>query len=571
MKLITKEYLAQLRERDELDAILPDLLSQMGLNVFSRPARGTRQDGVDVAAVGRIDGGAETVYLFSIKAGDIGRGAWNSSSPQSLRPSLDAIQDVYIPHKLPIEHRGKPIAICICCGGDILETVRSDLRGYASGRETAILSFQEWNGDRLADLILEHFLREDLLPQNLRSDLRKSLALLEEPDASCQYFKSIVETLSRSDGSASDRLLSLRQLNLCLGILFAWSRGLANFEAAYRCSELVLLNSWSLCKSSVCEATPEAVLLHSAFQHSVASYRLVSTEFLAKSVLPHVGVRHGLSVAVATPSPLDVSLKLFDLLGRLALAGLWAWWSTEGSESSAQEAFQAEAELCAKAIAHLIENNPTLFLPRKDSQQIDVSMALLLLSKYPQFRECIEAWLTEMITRAHFSLETKFYFPAAIEDYADLLDIATGASREQFENATRGSILFPMLALWSALLDLPGIYHEVSRVAGTHLKHCNLQFWFPDSSSEESFYTNALPHGSTLSEIDLGQDQSTFLSLVISECASSAHYETLSAVGMGLWPIVAVACRAYRLPLPPQLLASLFPPQRKPPPSVDTR
>ena len=37
MKLILRQYLANLRERNELDAILPDLLSQMGMNVISRP------------------------------------------------------------------------------------------------------------------------------------------------------------------------------------------------------------------------------------------------------------------------------------------------------------------------------------------------------------------------------------------------------------------------------------------------------------------------------------------------------------------------------------------------------
>ena len=43
MKLIIQEYLASLKERGELDAILPDLLSELGLNVYSRPRRGTRQ------------------------------------------------------------------------------------------------------------------------------------------------------------------------------------------------------------------------------------------------------------------------------------------------------------------------------------------------------------------------------------------------------------------------------------------------------------------------------------------------------------------------------------------------
>ena len=75
MKLIIRHYLASLKERGELDAILPDLLSELGLNVYSRPGRGTRQDGVDVAAVGKLEGDdADKVYLFSIKAGALGSG-----------------------------------------------------------------------------------------------------------------------------------------------------------------------------------------------------------------------------------------------------------------------------------------------------------------------------------------------------------------------------------------------------------------------------------------------------------------------------------------------------------------
>ncbi len=36
MKLIIRQYIAGLKERRELDAVLPDLLSQMGLVVYSR-------------------------------------------------------------------------------------------------------------------------------------------------------------------------------------------------------------------------------------------------------------------------------------------------------------------------------------------------------------------------------------------------------------------------------------------------------------------------------------------------------------------------------------------------------
>tara|TARA_R110002012_G_C11624114_1_gene609302 strand:+ start:1824 stop:1976 length:153 start_codon:yes stop_codon:yes gene_type:complete len=37
MKLVIRQYLASLKERGELDALLPDLLSQIGLEVFLKP------------------------------------------------------------------------------------------------------------------------------------------------------------------------------------------------------------------------------------------------------------------------------------------------------------------------------------------------------------------------------------------------------------------------------------------------------------------------------------------------------------------------------------------------------
>lgn len=88
MKLVIKEYLASLKEREELDAMLPNLLSEMGFTVYSRPGRGTRQYGVDVAAVGTADDGQRKIYLFSVKQGDLNRQDWDGT-PQALRSSLN--------------------------------------------------------------------------------------------------------------------------------------------------------------------------------------------------------------------------------------------------------------------------------------------------------------------------------------------------------------------------------------------------------------------------------------------------------------------------------------------------
>ena len=99
MKPVIREYLASLRERGELDAILPDLLSGLGYTVISRPSRGTRQFGV-TWPIGPP--GDERVYLFSIKRGDLtapsGTGtATRRSGSRSMRYSTRIYRTTFRP------------------------------------------------------------------------------------------------------------------------------------------------------------------------------------------------------------------------------------------------------------------------------------------------------------------------------------------------------------------------------------------------------------------------------------------------------------------------------------------
>ena len=50
MKLIIRDYLLSLKEKDELDTILCDLCFQMGYTLSSIPKTGNRQYGVDISA-----------------------------------------------------------------------------------------------------------------------------------------------------------------------------------------------------------------------------------------------------------------------------------------------------------------------------------------------------------------------------------------------------------------------------------------------------------------------------------------------------------------------------------------
>jgi len=556
MKLIIKQYLASLKERDELDAILPGLLSQLGLTVFSRPQKGTRQDGVDVAAVGRINGGVEKVYLFTIKAGDLTRSNWDTEGPQSVRPSLNEILDSYIPNRLPDEHKDKDIVICICLGGDVQEQVRSSVEGYIRKNKRSNLTFEEWNGDKIATLILSNFLREDLLPPDSRAELRKALALLDEPDASYRHFGNLIRLLStRKDIKVKDRLMILRQINICLWILFAWARDANNLEAAYLAAELALLHAWELAKEYTAEATKSAVEIQLAFQSIVVLYLQVISQYNQK-IVSHVTTRHALSFAVRSTSSLDVNLKLFDILGRLAMNGIWAYWRLLQADDNAEahEVALQGIQATSFAIKQLIWNNRTLLLPAKDDQVIDISIAVMLLILDTANHNEIVKWLHEIVSRAVFAIQAQSKYPCILSNYSELLEHPDSSNPEYFKKVTSGSILYPMIALWAALLEKPNLYRRVQKLKEEHLRHCNFQLWYPDETSEQHIYIDStVHHGATLSHVCVDRSMREFFQQVFGECENSPYFETLSAVKYNLWPLILVACRHHRIPLPVHL------------------
>jgi hypothetical protein len=204
MKLLVRDYLASLREREELDAILPALLSELGYTVYSRPQRGTTQAGVDIAAVGDDDG-ERKLFLFSVKQGDLTRPSWDGT-PQALRSSLNEILDTYIPTRVPKRYQKLKIVICLVFGGDMQEQVRTSVNGFIKKNSSKRISFDEWNGDKLAGLLLQGILREEIMPKPLKSHFQKAVAMVDEPDIAYQHFSKLTRDLRRSASDGKGRI-----------------------------------------------------------------------------------------------------------------------------------------------------------------------------------------------------------------------------------------------------------------------------------------------------------------------------------------------------------------------------
>ncbi|MGB5116012.1 MAG: hypothetical protein WBO26_03460 [Providencia rettgeri] len=555
MKLILKQYLASLKERAELDAVLPDLLSSMGLNVFISPTRGVKEYGVDIAAVGRINKGEEKVYLFSVKSGNLTRETWNGNTDQALRPSLDEIQDSFINARIPPEHKNKKIVICLCFGGDVNSGIRQEVSGYEQRHTQENITFEEWNGDRLSEFIQQYLLKEELLPSSAQALLRKSLALLEEPDTSSKYFLFLIEKILSNATDENTITSSLIRINICLWVLFSWCRDEGNLESAYLSSEHALLFAWDKVKEHYTGKNKPS----KSFDNILSTYHQITDSYIDECLIPYVGFKYALSHAVRSPCAIDVNIKLFDVLGRLAVKGHWILDSLL-KEYAAHPPIDRETkeqkELCFRlskirdAINLLVVNNPILFSPYKDSQAIDIGLALSLLINNSEYDSFVQDWLTEIVNRCIFSFNINGMYPILHDSYKELLEHREKDKTDTLykENVTDASILFPLLAVFSSLYKLNLVSKELEQFVKEKLSYCTLQYWYPNENSEQSIYRNSDTHGSALTNFQM--NRSLVLEQVTLECNNSSSFKRMSAVTKGKSPLILTACRCYRYPVP---------------------
>jgi hypothetical protein len=563
MKLVIRQYLASLKERGELDALLPDLLSQMGLEVFLKPGIGSRQYGVDVGAFGKLSGESENkTYLFSVKSGDLDRKDWDSGNPQDLRPSINEIIDVFIPTRIPAEYKEQAVEICLCFGGEVKEEVRSNVSMFLGKLKTDELSFSEWNGDRLAALIEQHMLREELLPDNCRGLLRKSLAMIDEPEISFKHFSQLAISLTCTDEKKPKEILAgVRQLYLCLWILYSWCREEDNLESAFLSAEFTVLNVWEAAKFSFGKKNKVEVSTLTTLDSILRLNLQISNQYIEEKIIPHSDSLYALSHAVRSSCAVDVNLKLFDVLGRLALTGCWSYWYLGQLSEKNEEAGKFFSEAVAKyqdAIKKLIVNNPILFTPYKDEQAIDLVLALWFLSLDPKHWRDIQSWLVNMTSEVYQMHKINDKYPTTIRNYVELIEHPVDKTDDYKKSVTKGSILYPYISAFSAIMGFSEPYEIIKKIKEEFLPHCNFQVYFLDESSEDHFYRFDKMHGATLSDVCVTEEKSELIEQLVSECEQSNKVYEMSAFKYSFWPIILTGCRHYRLPVPMHFIIDIY-------------
>ncbi|WP_346394247.1 chemotaxis protein [Pseudomonas syringae] len=574
MKLVFREYLASLRERRELDVVLPDLLSELGFNVISRPSVGTRQYGVDVAAVGRDtdpkkEVSEEKLFLFSIKQGDLTRNDWDSGN-QALRNSINEITDFYIPVRIAEQHKHLKVVICLCFGGEIHEAIQDIVTQYIKLKSDDRVSFQIWNGDYLAGKLTEGVLQQQLVDERLRSSFQKSVAMIDEPDIAYKHFSHLAKgLLGGNEDKPQAKLTSLRQVYICLWVLFVWARAAGNLEAPYRATERAILLAWDHIKTHIDSKQQKKIAedLSQTFAELMELHFQIWDELLGKKILPYVHVKHGISAAVNTSTSVDINLKMFETLGRIAQRGLWLLWQVSQDDATPQRCVKAEATdpskfdeafQLASQISQLIKQNPILLSPITDDHSIEIGTVVTFLSMIDKWQPLAQTYCDRLLESFWFTYSTHGRYPAIDASYRNLIEHPREATDMYREGQTKGSTLIPLILAGATSRGETGNSSQFSAFAKESLSHCNMRLWLPGADSEENLYRGRPGHGMALTSIPITADGAAAMRMLEAEISRDEHFMGLSAVENGHWPILVMACRHYRLPLPPQLWVPLL-------------
>jgi hypothetical protein len=289
---------------------------------------------------------------------------------------------------------------------------------------------------------------------------------------------------------------------------------------------------------------------------------MIAAELLELKILPHVGAKDTISMAVQTRSSVDVNLKLFDILGRIALTGLWVHWLIEQDRDAARKAAAQERMVRLTTMSYqLINNNRALFLPIMDQQAIEIALFLILVGTVNGNKIDAAAWLHQMAESLAFTVQTHGRYPCVFTEYRDLLSHPRERSDDYRKEATSGSILIPLVAAFLSALNDREALGKLVALKKEELAHCTLQLWLPDESSEEGLYLGRLDHGVALCDLPLSTTGDELLRILSDACETSKDFDRLSAIGSGFWPIVLTACRHYRLPVPPQFWIDMVVPK----------
>jgi hypothetical protein len=554
MRLIISQFLRTLRERDEFDRLLPDLLLTMGYVPLAKPQTGVRQYGVDVAAAGKspVDDEDE-LLLFVIKQGDLGRRDWDNPEPTAIRSSLNEVLDVYLTKMVPPEYSSFRKVVVLATTGDLKQDVEFNWTSYKE-QNAQKACFDFWGADKVSNLIERHMLNENLFAAEDRSDLRKSLALAAAPEYEFQDFKrlllrqlgmtpkgKVVDT-----GVTSNQLQKVfKRVHLAALICAHWAQTDGDSRKALWIMERTLLWSWH---RLLLLEQKEQKLFHSMIFAMRRSHAEIGAEYF-QVIGPHLGAKDGMA-GYGTEGA-AFSMVLFEHIGLISTLGLA--YALEPRETAEENQLVASSVMAiADGLCALIENHEASASPRLDAHIIDIALALVFLLLAGR-TEAVQIWLSHIAVRLDFCFKSRSGFPVGTDSLEDLAELQVNPTERLTANLMQTSWCLATVAGWCTILGLNEHYAAIVEGATHAYKEVCAQLWHPTADWPERWYfENALDTGNTEAPYvlpaeasELRQRMTNFLTLDAYDWPAASPSRAVD-----LFVLDFIACRHFRMPVP---------------------
>lgn len=546
MQLILTEYISSLKEDGELDKLVQDILKAHGATIISKPQRG-RQHGVDVCAIGPdFEGdGQKTVFLITVKQGDLSRQVWNGDV-NAVYQSLEEIRTVYIRSNLGKQYQKYPVKIVVAFNGDLHQNLQQSWRGYEEANPQ--YSYALWSIGWFVREFEDKLLNEDSFSSAIRSDLRKTIIHLENPDYDLSDLTRLLELVSmgyKAVKTKKGRLKTLKELHVIISIVLKYCEQANNLLHAVKVAEQYFLMLWS-------ELIPEKPEREYTLQF-IAAQQLVTDTFIKYiNKLGHITeIKDGFSRG--HNSSITYTANLYTQLGIFAMAGLSLVFMNEllinnGEPVVAEirKLYQEKAEETAAAIIHSVNHNSIFYSPRSDDHHIEISLIFLLLYRLGYSHE-ISTMLFMFNQQMGEGLLFLNVFPLLSNSRREIAELDIDyTKRQKFDY--RATNLLTVLIEWSVVINDETSYQSFRTLKERLLKDADLLLWFPEKETEDLLYTRSATKetGYTLSGIELSEKMKDYASIMREEYAANCAEKEFSFIKNGFWIIGLMASRRYR-------------------------
>lgn len=565
MRLVLAQFLRTLKERDEFDRLLPDLLLSMGYVPLTKPQTGVRQHGVDLAVFGTSpEDGQQELLLFVIKRGDIGRRDWDNPEPTCVRTSLNEVLDVYLNKYIAPEHAAVRKKVIVTTTGDMKQDVEPNWISFKEINASKA-TFDFWGGEKIADLIEQHMLDEHLFAADDRTDLRKALALAGENEYDYRDLNRLLlrQLGLNGDSKACDETTkvaslskALRRVHLAAKVCSSWARSEGDTRQALWVAERALLWSWH--RVLLC-SEPERSSLYEHIADLWISYVQASGDYI-EAIGPHLAVRDGMAGYGAEGA--ELGMVLFEHIGMLSTIGL-ACLMELPTDPEEENALAASVTTLADSLCSLLANNSSVASPPLDGHIIDIQLGLMFLFNSGRVDNAKE-WLADLVQRLDYSFKTKRSFPVGSDRIEDLVELQVGSSgdEELRDSLMRTSWCLATLAAWCVILGMDDVYAILSRGHAKAYPNVCAQLWHPTPEWPQRWYFGgAIAEGETEAPYELPADPQALVERM-RVFLRNPRYDWIAnspVQAVGMWALDFIACRHFRMPVPASAWYRLLP------------